>query len=225
MARWRAGRPAGDERELIVQEPIAFENLVIFPVTSKVARDQDRFITLAEGLKSGVVSVSEVGLRVAVATDDPFSELPVAGSNVGKSPFDDECDDDAVGTSAERLASAAAVQRFADDGDQPAPSEYDAADESFDVDGDVNCLWISNHSDRPLYLMPGEILVGGKQDRTVAEELVVAPHTERMPIQVYCVEQGRWSYRTGGENEQLSQALVDEQRRRTGPSSPKQRVR
>ena len=54
-------------------------------------------------------------------------------------------------------------------------------------------------ADRSLYLMPGEILMGGKQDRTLAQEVIVPPKTERMPISVFCVEHGRWSQRVQEE--------------------------
>ena len=40
---------------------------------------------------------------------------------------------------------------------------------------------------------PGEILVGGQQDRTLADELIVPPKTKQMPLDVFCVEHGRWT--------------------------------
>jgi hypothetical protein len=59
----------------------------------------------------------------------------------------------------------------------------------------VNELLVVNKSDRPLYLMPGEIIVGGYQDRVIGSELVVAPSGEPTPIEVFCVEHGRWGQR------------------------------
>ena len=44
-----------------VGEPIQYENLTVFPVSSIQPKDNDRFITLDEGLKSGKVEVLEVG--------------------------------------------------------------------------------------------------------------------------------------------------------------------
>ncbi len=63
---------------------------------------------------------------------------------------------------------------------------------------EVNELMVVNHSTRPLYLMPGEIIVGGDQDRTIGREYVVAPDGKPVPLDVYCVEHGRW----GGRNEE-----------------------
>jgi hypothetical protein len=41
--------------------------------------------------------------------------------------------------------------------------------------------------------MPGEIIVGGQQDRAVGREYVIAPSEQPVPIEVFCVEHGRWS--------------------------------
>jgi hypothetical protein len=56
----------------------------------------------------------------------------------------------------------------------------------------VNRVVVVNKSDRPLYLMPGEIILGGSQDRTIGRELVIAPTGEPVEIDVFCVEHGRW---------------------------------
>ncbi len=61
-----------------------------------------------------------------------------------------------------------------------------------EVSGEVNTLLVSNSSDRPLFLMAGDLMLGGKQDRILAESVVVAPRTVNQPIPVFCVEQGRW---------------------------------
>jgi hypothetical protein len=59
--------------------------------------------------------------------------------------------------------------------------------------GDVNHLMVVNRSQRLLYLMPGEIIMGGKQDRCVAKECVIAADGKPVKIDVYCVEHGRWT--------------------------------
>jgi len=60
--------------------------------------------------------------------------------------------------------------------------------------GDVNHLELRNQSDRPLFLMAGEVVIGGKQDRIIGKNTIVAPHvTEQVPV--FCVEHGRWSGR------------------------------
>jgi len=60
---------------------------------------------------------------------------------------------------------------------------------------EVNRLLLVNQSDRPLILLAGEIVTGGKQDRVVAKDRIVAPHSQPMDLSVFCVEPGRWTPR------------------------------
>jgi len=57
----------------------------------------------------------------------------------------------------------------------------------------VNQLVLVNHSKRPLLLLAGELVSGGKQDRVIAKDRIVAPFAEPLPLDVFCVEHGRWS--------------------------------
>ena len=58
----------------------------------------------------------------------------------------------------------------------------------------VNALSIENRSDKKLYIMAGEMVIGGKQDRIIGEDTIILPG-QRTTIPVFCVEKGRWSYR------------------------------
>lgn len=57
----------------------------------------------------------------------------------------------------------------------------------------VNQLVLINHSKRPLLLLAGELVSGGKQDRIIAKDRIVAPGGPALPLDVFCVEHGRWS--------------------------------
>jgi hypothetical protein len=57
----------------------------------------------------------------------------------------------------------------------------------------VNQLVLINRSKRPLILLAGELVSGGKQDRIIAKDRIVAPGSEPLPLDVFCVEHGRWS--------------------------------
>jgi hypothetical protein len=46
-----------------------------------------------------------------------------------------------------------------------------------------------------LILLAGEIVTGGKQDRVVAKDRIVAPHSDPIDLSVFCVEPGRWTPR------------------------------
>ena len=61
---------------------------------------------------------------------------------------------------------------------------------------EVQQLLVTNKSELPLYLQVGELVRGGKQDRTLQTSLVIPPKTRKVPIPSFCVEQNRWS---GGE--------------------------
>src|SRR5262245_60547433 len=198
------GTVAGIE-ELVIGEGIADGNLKIFPVSTKALRDADRFITLDQGIKDGVVEVQELGTdgnaqapnsaaqsdsappgnaqeRAAplpgdaartVLADDPFG-APVSNlSDVSNNPTNQST---AVTTENPPAMNASAAAG------EPAPSQSP----------DVSRVAVINRSDRPLYLMPGEIVVGGQQDRAVGQEYIIEAKTGPIPIDVFCVEHGRW---------------------------------
>jgi len=58
--------------------------------------------------------------------------------------------------------------------------------------GQVNNLVLVNNSDRPLILLAGEIVTGGKQDRIVGKDRIVQPHSDPIDLSVFCVEPHRW---------------------------------
>jgi hypothetical protein len=62
--------------------------------------------------------------------------------------------------------------------------------------GAVNTLYVTNSGRKPLYLMAGEVVLGGQQDRTLARDTIVPPGKHNIPITVFCVEHGRWSGRS-----------------------------
>jgi hypothetical protein len=70
-----------------------------------------------------------------------------------------------------------------------------------DGEAEVNRVMVINRSSKPLYLMPGEIIMGGDQDRAVAEEFVLQPNDNPVPVDVFCVEHGRWGGRAPAQTE------------------------
>jgi hypothetical protein len=57
---------------------------------------------------------------------------------------------------------------------------------------EVNTLVLINNSGRPLLLLAGEIVTGGKQDRVIAKDRIVPPHSQPLDLGVFCIEPGRW---------------------------------
>jgi hypothetical protein len=132
------GKAEGNWRLL---DPVAYENITIFPVVSSSTQDTSPFLTLDEGLSSGEVIVSEQGAAGLARTRDgrPVTLPP---TNTGAS---------------------------------------------------VSQLVLINRSERPLVLLAGELVSGGKQDRIIGKDRIVPVGSEALPLDVFCVEHGRWT--------------------------------
>lgn len=133
-----AGKPLS---KYTVLEPIHSGNLAIYPVISGSTHDTSAFLTLDEGIRSGVVVVTETG-QISGLIRRP-----------GQRPVQDSA-------------------------------------------GTVNRLVLINNSDRPLLLLAGEIVTGGKQDRVIGADRIVPPGSEPVDLSVFCVEPGRWVARS-----------------------------
>ena len=59
----------------------------------------------------------------------------------------------------------------------------------------VNALEIENLGDEQVFVQSGDVVKGGKQDRTLMVSLLLPPKSGRIPIASFCVEHGRWSQR------------------------------
>ena len=57
---------------------------------------------------------------------------------------------------------------------------------------EVNRLVLVNNSRRPLLLLAGEIVAGGKQDRVIGKDRIVPAESDPVDLSVFCVEPGRW---------------------------------
>ncbi len=57
---------------------------------------------------------------------------------------------------------------------------------------EVNQLVLVNNSKRPLLLLAGEIVTGGKQDRVIGKDRIVPAESDPIDLSVFCVEPGRW---------------------------------
>lgn len=75
----------------------------------------------------------------------------------------------------------------------------------------VNSLALTNNSSRPLLLLAGEIVTGGKQDRVIGADRIVPPDSGPIDLGVFCVEPGRWvasSMNFGSMGAQMAQPSV-----------------
>jgi ARG/rhodanese/phosphatase superfamily protein len=69
----------------------------------------------------------------------------------------------------------------------------------------VNQLVLVNRSKRPLLLLAGELVSGGKQDRIIGKDRIVPIGAPPLPLDVFCVEHGRW---TGTAQFSAAQTIV-----------------
>lgn len=72
--------------------------------------------------------------------------------------------------------------------------------------GSVNELTVENRGAEEVFIQAGDIVKGGRQDRVLSVSLSLPPRSGVLPIAAYCVEQGRWSARTGEDVHRFASA-------------------
>ncbi|MEO8707187.1 MAG: DUF6569 family protein, partial [Kofleriaceae bacterium] len=58
-------------------------------------------------------------------------------------------------------------------------------------DESVNNLTLTNKAAKPLFMLAGEVIIGGKQDRIIGQNTIIAANAT-LEVPVFCVEHGRW---------------------------------
>ena len=94
---------------------------------------------------------------------------------------------------------------------------------------EVNTLVLVNRSKRPLLLLAGEIVTGGKQDRIIAKDRIVPPDADPIDLSVFCIEPGRWtgssdSFGAAGKSASQSIMVQPEVRERAMVDQDQQQV-
>jgi hypothetical protein len=81
-------------------------------------------------------------------------------------------------------------------------TDFDSLDEALDAGtlrlsekgpGSVPTVIGRNTGKTPVLLLAGEILIGGKQDRILRDDVLLPDHSGRVELPVFCVEHGRWA--------------------------------
>ncbi|NER16387.1 ARPP-1 family domain-containing protein [Spongiivirga citrea] len=108
------------------------------------------------------------------------------------------------------IASLENLQVFAITGEDEIKKEYTTLDKALKEKkvevketSNVNELSIDNNSDEAIFIHSGDIVKGGKQDRTVANDVIIPPRTKNVPLTSFCVEQGRWKPRQGERSDKF----------------------
>jgi hypothetical protein len=75
--------------------------------------------------------------------------------------------------------------------------------------GNVNKLKAENLSSKyHVFIQSGDIVKGGKQDRTIGDDVVLAPKSGQVPLNAFCVERGRWRSRGKESVQQFSSSSM-----------------
>jgi hypothetical protein len=149
-----------------VLSPITQNNLTVFPVVAGKVFDTSGFITLDEGIQSGQVVITERSGRTNELNQRDLDQPDLNQRGLVRPRFYPPSFDDGIWS--ER---------------PPQLPERGAR---------VNELALANHSDQPLLLLAGEIVMGGKQDRVVSRDRIIPAHSNPVALDVFCVEPHRW---------------------------------
>jgi hypothetical protein len=70
----------------------------------------------------------------------------------------------------------------------------------------VNELVLVNRGKKPLLLLAGEVVSGGKQDRIIGKDRIIPVGAKPLPLDVFCVEHSRWT--NGGDTFAAGKTMV-----------------
>jgi len=59
--------------------------------------------------------------------------------------------------------------------------------------GNVPVLVVENRGDRPVLMLGGELVLGGKQNRVLREDVLLPGRSGPVEVPVFCIEHGRWT--------------------------------
>lgn len=179
-----------------VGKPLTYKHLQLFPVyASGTFQDANQhlgsYVSLQNALKNEQVHISEIEVKSSQQIYDPFSNTMLVSQEITSYKEDlsiNPIKSQKVGNSEEELSQDAAFSIF--DNQILHPDVRNAANSL------TSKLFITNHSQDTIFVMAGEVLKGGLQDRVIAKDMIVPPSENRMELPVFCAEKDRWYYRS-----------------------------
>lgn len=165
--------------DCVIGDPIVDGSLAVYPVLNPRAAAVD-VLTFDEAVAKGLVTVTERG----GAENDP------GGGQQQLRQVNERPRQTAAGQPApQQEAQQTAQINVRQDGQTLQVQTRGGGDV-------VNTLLVENRGDKPVFIMAGEIVKGGRQDRTIAQDSIIPPHSGPVDINVFCVEHGRWQGQT-----------------------------
>jgi hypothetical protein len=182
------------------QAEFTFQNLRLYPILANdifrsAHRDIGQYTTLSQALETKKVVIYEQGSRpvdlpplpeTAESMINPETEIPEVREVVDPPEVEQL-----------NAAPQIAIQQQEQNYNEP----YAQIQQRVEGGGSgpaVNTLFIENLSADTVYLMAGEVIKGGRQDRVLAHDMVLPPGGLPVDLSVFCVEHGRWSYKESG---------------------------
>jgi len=142
------------------------------------------YCTRAANVPAGDPELAEPGWRLAQpVTFENLTIFPVVTTQ--------DADTSGFATLDEALASGEAL--ITEQGAEMRRARDGAIAPNYSSGPQVNQLALINRGKRPLILLAGEVVSGGKQDRIIGKDRIVPAGGAPLPLDVFCVEHGRWT--------------------------------
>lgn len=182
-----------------------YKNLQLYPILnlSPYQPQTHRYLPLATAIRNNAVQIAERGGESAAPVQNVF--IPNAENedwtrSRRNQPIDLR-ERNGANTVFGRRRNAREQAQVQDSADITLQIQQVQQVQQLQGGASVNELLFSNKSSDTLFLMAGEIVTGGRQDRMIAKDMLIPPGTDSVAVAVYCVEHGRWSYK--GEEQQF----------------------
>ena len=163
------------DEHLSLGESITVGNLTVWPVFTDQPLDLGEFLTLQEAIENKVAEVREVGgqggrqTAQVIEIQEEMEEPEIPEGEIVEEPIETE------GVN-----------------DLPLQGPGSNAAIGNGTGATVGTLVIENKGDLPILICAGTVVKGGNQDRQIGQDIVVQAKST-VPMDAFCVEQGRWS--------------------------------
>lgn len=165
-----------------------FNNLQIYPLIAEkqfieAHRDFGKYTTLKEALETKKIKITETE---TISNQDNINNNELNQDNINDNEVNLQLDDTINITVQNNMIQQTNIQ-------------IQRVNTNISGSASVNMLYIQNISNDTIFIMAGEIVKGGKQDRVIAKDMIIPPNSEKIDISVFCVEKGRWTYKKNSQ--------------------------
>lgn len=166
-----------------------YKNLRLFPIIANDAfvnehKDIGAFTTLKQAIQEKKIIITETGATHLADTN--ADQHNTRNEPVINEPINDTNDD--LDNHLNQNLEINNIQEV----QQIQQIQSNSLPRSLGVSGTVNTLFAKNTSADTIFIMAGEIVKGGKQDRVIGQDVVLAPG-EKINLSAFCVEKSRWT--------------------------------